>query len=270
MFAEHHPQEEHSHEVTPERLAHIWKAHRVAATTWPRSTFHCEGLIQSGTEKKLYLATPLTRFEPDEFITPETYLEDMISAAAYPFNHFCRLDELYSQLVQCLFVVGDEASNYDEGVVDTAALLLSRLPSRPVELALDSETESQLLQPLSQGYFEASTQNSLAPTQRPTKTWNNLVVATNFSANVIRVALLFSQSTGSSPSLRNLRRLADTTADLLEETLLLQRRLADNTERRDALFIVQAFLWSSWQRFTMLYFWYATAIQDNDWMPIER
>jgi len=235
MFLVRHPEEEHNHEATPERLSRVWKAHRIAPSKWyPRSSFHCEGLIKAGTEKKLYLAKRVAEFEPGEFIAPTAYLEDMISAAADPSWHFGRLDDLYSQLVNCIFVVLDEVTNYDQCVVDAAASLLSRLPSRPVELASDPEVPvSQVLESLLLGYFEADTQNPSSPTQHTAKSWNDLVVASKFSANVVRVALLLGQSTKNIPSLRNLRRLADTTADLLEETVQLQRLIVD-TGRREA------------------------------------
>jgi len=112
----------------------------------------------------------------------------MISAAADPSRHFCWHDDLYSQLVGCIFVVLDEVTNYDQCVVDAAASLLSRLPSSPIEIALDPQVPvSQVLESLSLGYFEADTQNPSLPTQ---KSWNDLVVASKFSANMVRAALL--------------------------------------------------------------------------------
>jgi len=257
MFVVRHPEGKHDHEVTPERLASIWKAHRIdRSTLYPRSSYHCEGLVQTGIEKRLYLSRPLFEFEPDEFITPISYLEDMISAAGDPHRHFCRLDDIYSQLVDCIFVANDNVSGFDENLADYATRLLSRLPCRPVELALDPDVSvSQVLDSLSLDYFEIEAVHTSPHLQRNiTNCWDNLVVTSKFSANVVRAALTISQDTKKTPSLRNLRRLADTTAELLEETVQLQRLIVD-TKRRQSCFIVQAFLWSSWQRFAMLFFW---------------
>ena len=79
-------------------ISHLEARALLDQTSYPRSSYHCEGLISTGTEKKFYLATHAAEFVvgfvPDEFIAPTTFVEDMISAASKPYRDFCQLDYL--------------------------------------------------------------------------------------------------------------------------------------------------------------------------------
>lgn len=193
------------------------------------------------------MATTVDKFEPEDHITPDDYLKDLIAAASDTTSHFCKLDDLYSRLVDCVLVRSQEAADEDERLAAAAVNLLSRLPDLPVEYSLPGIGPGRLAA-LSAAYFSAR-----LPMSTPAE-WSNLVVASTFNINIIRLALVMSQGRKHVPSLRNLRRLGDTTADLLEAMTKMQRE-DTNAQHRDACFIVQACLWSSWQRFTMLFFW---------------
>lgn len=251
MYSLTHSEECHKHHVSPVTLSRIWKEHQFPRSTWYRgSVFHCEGLVKS--QKKLYMAKRVTDFEPEDFTLPRDYIEELISAASQPVDHFCRLDKLYSRLVHCAFVAPEGASSNDENVVSAAADLLSRLPGCPVAFSLESHAGLGMAA-LPVGFFDSSPTEGL-DSENTTKHWHNLTVASTFSTNILRLGLLLSQGIRHVPALRNLRRLGDTTAGLLEEVIEIGGEAIDSV-RRNACFVTQAFLWSSWQRFAMLYFW---------------
>jgi hypothetical protein len=244
-----HPDCVHTHRISKERLNFLWTQHlTLPMGSYPRSNYHCEGLTESPDNPKLYLATSVDKFEPDDFLSPDTFVQDLISDAAQSARHFCRLDTRYAQLVDCVFV---HSTASDPGItatpVERARDLLLRLPDTPVELSPDFEVASGLVPPApGDGYCQ---QSSLLPQ------WNNMVAASAFSTNVSLFALLLSQDSEKSiPSIRNLRRLSDTTAGLLKIAASIQRVEVDPIRAR-ACYVVRAFLWSSWQRFTMLFLW---------------
>ena len=257
MFPLKHFDEDHTHNVSPEILSRIWKKNQIPRSTWyPRSTFHCEGLVKSPDQRKLYMAKRVTEFEPDDFTLPRDYIEELISAASQPADHFCRLDELYCRLVHCAFVTPEDTCSEDGHVISAAADLLSRLPEDPIAFSLDIHADLRLAS-LPAGYFDFYPTVGLNPEDERRK-WHNLTVSSTFSTNILRLALLLSQGILHTPFLRNLRRLGDTTAGLLEEAIEIGREAIDSV-RKNACFVTQAFLWSSWQRFAMLYFWCVTS-----------
>ena len=104
------------------------------------------------------------------------------------------------------------------------------------------------------GYFTVGLQRK-STDEMVERVWESMQVSCQMSTNVVRMALLLAQGRPNVPSWKNLRRLGNTTAELLEEVIELANA-AINPSQREAWFVVQAFLWSSWQRVTMLFFWY--------------
>ena len=86
------------------------------------------------------------------------------------------------------------------------------------------------------------------------RSWDRLQVVTQVSTHVIRLALqiiLLGNKNYSDP----FRDYVDTIAELLEGATK-QLQVANGTKEEGSWLIVQAFLWTSWQRSMMLYYWY--------------
>lgn len=147
-----------------------------------------------------------------------------------------RLDAIFSQFFTFKF----EPLKDSEAIVQRASDLLERLPTWPLELnntPMDCPSE-----------YRAS---SIAGTaSRDATLWEQLQATTYVSSNVLRVALSVVMDPGCGRSLLD---MTDIIATLLEITSLLASTASDNgTSWR--LFVVRAFLWTSWQRCQMLYF----------------
>jgi hypothetical protein len=235
------------------RILRTWQDHKIGPNPREqRSSFHCHGIVQSEGQKSLYLAAPPYEFEPDDFVLVKDYCNNLCTAANDISNHFRLLDGEYSKLVDCRFLVHSEEYT-DESAVRRANDILRRLPEFPPELSLGSERSLEL-ESVGRGYFTVGPQRK-GTDETVERVWESMQVSCQMSTNVVRMALLLAQGRPNVPSWKNLRRLGNTTAELLEEVNELANA-AINPSQREAWFVVQAFLWSSWQRVTMLFFWY--------------
>jgi hypothetical protein len=190
--------------------------------------FHCEGLTATKENPRLYLATANIEFEPDDYVQPEDFVNDLVTDAQHGERHFCRLDARYTSLLHCVFVYSAGAEHDATAVSKRAFSLLSRLPRVPVELPPDLDIATPLNLDLSAGYHHPNT-SSLD--------WSNMAVASSHATTIALFALIISQdSERSMPSLKNMRRLGDTTAGLLEIATSLQRAGTD-VERAKACYV---------------------------------
>ncbi|KAL8941143.1 MAG: hypothetical protein Q9216_002408 [Gyalolechia sp. 2 TL-2023] len=163
----------------------------------------------------------------------------MYNAIADPANHISHLDNLFSQIVLCNFIEFDSPRK----VVAETCYLLSRLPATPVELPDPSSVPN----------FTYANDNLSGQTDLREVGWKDLQVVSYINTNMIRVALMIAMY-GTTASSSLLGTFIDTTAELLSTASRLAASPMSDGEKWN-WFLVRAFLWSSWQRCTMLYFY---------------
>lgn len=157
-------------------------------------------------------------------------------------DYWSRLDSTFSQIVQCNF----EDLDSPREIVAEASHLLDRLPVFPLELP-----DFHLL-PAS-----TFTCNGLS---NKTLGWHDLHVVSHIDTNVIRVALVVAIY---GPEARVvvfkelcalLKHFIDKVAELLTTASHLAEMVISSDEK-STWFLVRAFLWTSWQRSSSLYFY---------------
>ena len=174
----------------------------------------------------------------------ETFCLKLYDQAQDPEGHVLRLDRVLSEFAACNFQLKEPT----QIVLDHTFQVLTRLPARPLELPY-------LPAALPQEYF-----NQGAPCVKASTaiSWPDLQVTSYVSITVIRTALLrviYSYA----PPFHILQGLLDTIAELLEDASRLSSTAASDLAKK-TWFIVRAFLWTSWQRCSMIYF---SCILDN-------
>ncbi|OKL60969.1 hypothetical protein UA08_03689 [Talaromyces atroroseus] len=181
----------------------------------------------------------------------EQLCEDYSATVEEPLNHWGRLDASFSELITCNFMAF-ETQKTSESIIEDVYNLLSRLPATPVPVdtrinlaELDGEYFSH--RPEKSDSLDASDINE-------GHKWENSRVTTAVSTNVIRVAI---ELTKTSVGNGNIGLFIDLVADLLT---IVSTELANTTAAGDSdchkYFLIQAFLWTTWQRVVMLYFWW--------------
>ena len=148
-----------------------------------------------------------------------------------------QLDALSSQIAHCNLQPRDRV----EGVVTDTCELLKRLPARPLPL-LDVPRDISGIH-YNQTMPEVHRESGMV--------WGELSVVSHLSVNVIRTALLVVIE--GSTAIHVLVDLLDTVADLLTTATQLSPSSTTDSELH-AWFLVRAYLWTSWQRCTMIYF----------------
>ena len=198
------------------------------------SPFICEGLEYSfeGGVHRYY--TAVEQKERRETLCHELY-QQVLNCE----SHCSRLDDRFSRIVLCNLQI--ENTNY---VSDCAFNLLTRLPARPLQLPEEPPA-------LNSGYLIHNVPAEQNPTATATM-WDDLLVTSYVSANVIRTALLSVIYRGRASHM--LQNLVDTVADLIGTASALSSS-ADSEIARQRWFVVRVFLWTSWQRCTMIYFY---------------
>lgn len=213
------------------------------------SPFICEGLeysIEDGVHRYY------TKMEQNG--RREKLCRDLYEKVLDGKSHCPRLDDRFSKIVLCNFQL-----NGTENISDRTYNLLTRLPARPLELHDVPPT-------LSPDYLIPSSSRNRYSTTIATL-WHQLQVTSYVSTNVIRTALLSAIYHGRASHM--LRNLVDTIADLLTTAGTLSLS-ADSELAKQRWFVVQVFLWTSWQRCTMIYFysilaWYLeSGFHDDD------
>ena len=147
-----------------------------------------------------------------------------------------RLDAMFSKVLKFKFEPLDDS----QAIIERASDLLERMPAWPLEFdGIPADVPSE---------YRAS---SIAETaSRDATLWEQLQVTTYVSTNVLRIALSAVMDPGCALS------VLDTTniiAALLEIVSQLALIVSDGGILW-RLFIVRAFLWTSWQRCQMIYF----------------
>ena len=155
-------------------------------------------------------------------------------------SHCSGLDDRFSQIVSCNFQMEDT-----DDIPHHAYNLLTRLPARSLQLpdvppALNSE------------HCTHRSPRVGTPTESA-RLWDDLQVSSYVSANVIRTAILCVSDYGHGAACLLLQDLVDTIASLIGTAGALSSS-AESELARQKWFIVRAFLWTSWQRCTMMHF----------------
>ena len=166
----------------------------------------------------------------------ESFCRKLYSVAVESEDYWSHLDSTFSQSVQCNFVKLDSPPK----IVAEACHLLDRLPAFPLELP------DLYLLPAS-----AFAYNGLS---NKTAGWQDLLAVSNIDTNVIRVALVVAIYGSETRHVTLVKDFIDRIAALLSTA----SRLADlpiSSDEKSSWFLLRAFLWASWQRSSMLYFY---------------
>ena len=171
----------------------------------------------------------------------ESFCRELYAQVSDCESHCLRLDDRFSQIISCNF----RTEKIDD-ISDFAYRLLTRFPARPFHL-LDVPPA------LSPDYLVHSPPVPVEGDSTATITlWRNLKVTSYISTNVIRTALVVAIDRVS--AYQSLPMFLNSIADLISTTSRLSLS-ADSELTRQSWFIVRAFLWTSWQRCTMIYFY---------------
>lgn len=163
----------------------------------------------------------------------DAYCSKLYDAISEPEDHCARLDELFAENIGCQYSRVDISRD----TVTDACKLLKRLPKSPLELP-----------DLPSRYDSAYTYD---PVWRKEICWPDLHVVQHVNINVIRLALIVVIE-GAGTQCFPVKEFINRTATLLSTA----SRIAAKSTSQDARmkwFLVRAFLWTSWQRSSMLY-----------------
>lgn len=183
--------------------------------------------VEGGTR---YFSDSTTKLRAEKFCQ-ELY------GHAHPISiSVARLDAMFSKIFVFKFEPLEESRN----IIERASDLLERMPAWPLEL------EDNLLDiPLA---YRAS---SIADTaSRDARLWEQLQATTYVSSTVLRAAMSAVMDPGCSASLRDMTNIIATLLEIVAQLA----STASNSGTCWRLFVVRAFLWTSWQRCQMIYF----------------
>lgn len=166
----------------------------------------------------------------------EKFCRDLYEEVLDRESHCSRLDHLSSQIVSCNLQIEGK-----DDISEQTYYLLTRLPARPLRLP-------DIPAALSPDYL---VHDSPGEGNSTATVWHDLQVTSYISTNVIRTALLSVIYPHSAYLM--LRSFLDTVADLISTASKLSSS-ADSELARQGWFVLRAFLWASWQRCTMIYF----------------
>ncbi|KAJ5982183.1 hypothetical protein N7451_012283 [Penicillium sp. IBT 35674x] len=184
-------------------------------------------------------------------------------------GHVDKLDDLLSPLMICNFEVHKQEMTRDE-IVQRACTLLTRLPEYPPELPFEytgsssKAGQSKADGPWPDEYFVNSTSHSsTAPATTQTSSirdgygyeWSRLRVLSRPSTNVVRIALFLVMQQSIPVGFTSW--YSDTLASLLDTATELYHQGCSKSESDTrAWFVLQAFLWATWQQTVLIQLWY--------------
>ena len=180
------------------------------------------------------------RFLPDleQNERRERFCRDLYEQTLDPTSHCSRLDDRLSQIVLC-----NLRTEGKKDISDHTYHLLTRLPARPLQLP-------DVPHALCPDYLVHDYPRARLSTTT-VALWNDLQVTSYVSASVIRTALLSVIYPYMADQM--LRSFLDTVADLIGTASRLSLS-AESELAKQSWFVVRAFLWTSWQRCNMIYF----------------
>ena len=211
----------------------LWTADPHSPEAGVPGPFVCEGFGYSREGERHHFLTDLEQNERRERFCRVLYEQTLDLT-----SHCSRLDNRLSQLVSCNLRV--EGMN---DISDHAYHLLTRLPARPLQLP---EVPAAIRPDYLVHDFAGNGHSTATATL-----WDNLQVTSYVSASVIRAALLSEVERYAAHLM--LRRFLDMVADLIGTASKLSSS-ADFEPAKQSWFVVRAFLWTCWQRCTMIFF----------------
>ena len=175
----------------------------------------------------------------EQYVRRKALCRQLYDAVAPAEGHRERLDDCFSRVVVCNF----HTHSRHEKIVEDACDILGRLPKIPLELP-------DQLPDFSPDY--SVNVASRTPSPRVVR-WRDVSVVSYVATNVIRTALMaaiFQASTTGTMVVK----FIDTTANLISTSSDLCQSTSSIYEKQN-WFLVRAFLWTSWQRCSMMYFY---------------
>lgn len=174
--------------------------------------------------------------EGERTVQVERFCTKLFKLARDAESHVSSLDDALSTVLICNFQPKEPIL----AILDRTLDFLARLPARPLELPnVPAMLNPAYLIPNASGH-----QDPLAVQ------WQTLQVTAHVSSNVIRIVLYTTMEPG---AIEVVPTVIDLTAELLEVASRLSS--AAETEREEQQwFIVRAFLWTSWQHCTMIFY----------------
>lgn len=166
----------------------------------------------------------------------QDFCKNLFADVNHPIGHFARLDKTFSRVVECNLKPAQPVT----GIIERAYDKLRRLPPRPPRL-VDASSLSHV-----RYTHGGQPQSSMSPI------WEDLEVVTEHSTNTIRIAL-FLETVGVVAMAASVFSYVNTIAESLEAASLLATK-AEPGLCQQKWFIVRAFLWTAWQRSTILLF----------------
>ncbi|KAI9733269.1 MAG: hypothetical protein M1834_003353 [Cirrosporium novae-zelandiae] len=178
---------------------------------------------------------------------------DFLQSVRDSKSHYSHLDHAFSKTLTCNFLAHGKAP-HDE-IVEGAFRFLSRLPAYPPEIEFGKQ--QVVAESFSKEYFFGNMQTNLAKANEPSSAWQSLQVVKAVNKNIIRMALQITAN-----SLREMRNqyseelfgFVDLTAELFQIGCEMASQEND-IKHKHLWFVVCSFLWTSWQRSVMLFFW---------------
>ncbi len=215
---------------------------------WRNDTFYCDDFSFDATGFRMNDSA--RQHALDEFQM------QLLSYSKDPATHFASLDSALSERLACRYQ--DSAINPKvsiEAAVAKASQLLMRLPAVPPQIDLTSHIwgDPSKIKPLT-GYLvgHISIDESSANPRSP---WAQLQVVSEISSVIFKLALLVTNSGNGRYSLGlSIRSFVDFVSELIDagsnaSHLGSRYEILENS-------ILNAFLWTTWQRSLMLLYWF--------------
>lgn len=207
----------------------------------------------------------------------ENLVAQLLEAAAAPDEHFRSMDEIFSPSL--VIRVGNQADSEHTAhshSIDECIMVLERLPSVPPQLDLSHRhawhVDMQDMLSRYSRYFNGINpgDSSSAPTSSP---WKQLQVVTKFSTATLRLAVLLVVSRDAEYNVAScIWSFLDLVTELLDIMCMPYKNTTD-LEYPLKEDIVKIYLWATWTRCSLLFFWFVLATQlkygyDQQWQQL--
>ncbi|KAK3984577.1 hypothetical protein QBC44DRAFT_375056 [Cladorrhinum sp. PSN332] len=189
----------------------------------------------------------------------EALLSELFDAASRPDQHFSQMDELFAPFLEICLGGPSIITRSKADAIDRAIALLERLPPTPLrfDLSCQRSWDSDGIRKL-RSYLNRGTGMQQKSDSSSSFAWERLIAVTKLSTPTLRLALLL---TDSSEPYRDVwfrvQEFLDFVSALIDLTCLPSDEIPSASRRSDPIRsdIVQAYLWSTWTRCSLLLYW---------------
>lgn len=193
--------------------------------------------------------------EQDRHRKLQDFCADLAARASEPKGHFELVDGKFSELILCNY----QSEDPEEAIISRAGHILDRLPPTAPKVDFHNHLwmrSSKIIWP--EEYFIASPRGSVPPLHSPASAgspWEQLQVASYINTTTLQLAL---QIAIAKPNSFNIGWTMQLLIDLISELLDLIDGLSSSgsDSNMQGKYIALAYLWTTWQRSTMLLFYY--------------